>query len=229
MTEEPYQPRLEVYRRRLQHSLGARFVLRFHVSLILAFTIAMGWFADWALLNAGMREMLLRYPLAVACAYVAFLAAVWIWIDYSGIREYLQARRADELVGEHVPQAQPVVGRGVEAGDLDWLDFASILDAEGCLVVLGALALIVGVFYFLGGYVWINAAAFFSEIVLELLLAAGLLRGIQKVEASGWVLGVWRSTRSSLLFSLIFAVLFSAGAHAFRPAAYTLHQVITGS
>ena len=83
---------------RLARSLRARFLVRFHVALILAAAIAVGWIADYLLLKRGLGSMAARYPAAVAAAYLGFLVGARVWIEYSGIREYINARRAEELL-----------------------------------------------------------------------------------------------------------------------------------
>lgn len=230
MTSEPdweQETKLEQYRRKLKTSLGARFVLRFHVSLMLAASILAGWLADLFILRLGYESMLIRYPLAIGFAYIGFLGAVWIWIEYSGIREYMKMQKADPLIGEHIKEAQSKADKKSSRA-ADWIDFPfdfGIGDGEGCLFVLGAILVFGLIFFFLGGYLWLYASEFAVEIVLELLLAAGLLRGIRRIESSGWVAGVWRSTRWSLAFSVTVAILFAAWAHSQYPEAKTLPEV----
>src|SRR4051812_40596024 len=129
--------RLEVFRARLRHSLPARFFLRFHVSLIVLATLLSGWLADVVMLRAGLRSMLLRYPLVIAASYGALLAGVGAWLRYSGIAEYVSRRKAQDLVGDGVPGAPAPPGVG-------WLDpsgyFNLTGDVEGCL--LGTLAIV---------------------------------------------------------------------------------------
>ncbi len=226
------ETKLEHYRRKLKTSLAARFVMRFHVSMMLGASVLFGWLVDVILLKIGCTSMLFRYPVAIAFAYLAFLAAVWLWIEYSGINEYLKLRNAEPLVGEQVIAARKQDTPSYRSADFP--DFAFDLltaDGEGCLIALGLLLLCgllaLGVLFFsLGGYVWMFATEFAVEIVLELLLAAGLLRGIRRVESSGWIAGVWRSTKWSLAFSVAVALLFATWAHSRYPEAHTLAEVI---
>lgn len=222
------ETKLEQYRRKLKTSLGARFVLRFHVSLMLAASIFAGWLADLFMLRLGYDSMLIRYPLSIGFAYIGFLGAVWIWIEYSGIREYLRMQKTDPLIGDHVKESHSTRSGKKSSSATDWIDFPSdlgMVDGEGCLIVLGLILAFGVLFFFLGGYLWLYASEFAVEIVLELLLAAGLLRGIRRIESSGWVAGVWRSTRWSLAFSVTVAILFAAWAHSQYPEAKTLPEV----
>jgi hypothetical protein len=53
---------------------------RLQMTLIVALTGAVGFFASLALLHAGLGSLWLRYPVAVAIAYVAFLFFLWCWL-----------------------------------------------------------------------------------------------------------------------------------------------------
>lgn len=218
--------KIEIFRDKLRYSLGARFVLRFHVSLILLFSIFVGWLIDFGLLKVGLRTMAVRYVLAILAAYGGFLLGVYIWIEYSGIREYVQIRAAENLVGDDVPRIQRERREnyyGLEA----LLDpTGCLMGFEGCASMMAVLVALVILFYFLGGYIYVNAASFFADIVLELLLAAGLLKGIKRYESGGWMSSVLNSTYWSLVYTITIALLFAWWAHMFYPTAVTLPDVI---
>lgn len=218
--------KLEIFRDKLRYSLSARFFLRFHVSLILAFSIACGWAADWLLLKAGLSTMAIRYVLAILVAYGAFLLAVYLWIEYTGIRQYVTQRNAKYLVGDEVgrkPRDSLDRKDGIEML-LDPVGWG--LAGEGCMIVAVLCIGFVVLFYFFGGFIWANAATFFADLVLELLLAAGLLKGIKRNESSGWVMGVINSTYWSLVFTIAIALLFSLWAHVAFPGANTIPELL---
>lgn len=215
-------PKLESYKRKLQTSLMARFYLRFHVSLILIFSIFCGWLSDLLLLKTGLNLIILRYPLAVVGAYAAFMFAVWVWIEYSGIREYVNERKCEELIGDDVSETPEKRSENY----LDWLNVGDPGASEGCITFIAVLLAAVIIFYFFGGYLLANAAVFFAEIVVELLLAAGLLRGLNRVESSGWMLSVMNATFWSFIFTLSVAVLFGWWALTYHHAEITLGQII---
>ncbi|HEX2501327.1 MAG TPA: hypothetical protein VHO73_07690 [Methylomirabilota bacterium] len=50
------------------------------MALILAITAASGFLVSYCLLQAGMTAMWLRYLVAVATAYLAFLGLLWLWM-----------------------------------------------------------------------------------------------------------------------------------------------------
>ena len=105
-----------------------------------------------------------------------------------------------------------------------WIDDAEagVVQGQAANVLLAAVI----IFNFFGGYLLANAAVFFAEIVVELLLAAGLLRGLNRVESSGWMLSVMNATFGSFIFTLSVAVLFDWWALTYHHAEITLGQII---
>jgi hypothetical protein len=196
--------RIEVYRDKLKRSLAARFFLRFHVSLILFATLLAGFIVDVALLHAGLKSMLVRYPLAILAAYATFVCGIKLWLDYSGIAEYVDRNKAEKLVGESVPIGEPIKARS--GGWIDGLNFIPI-DGDGCLVVIGIVVAGAAIFFALGGYALMAADSIFADVVLEILLAAGLLRGVRRMQRGGWLPSLWSNTWPSLAFTLCVALL----------------------
>ena len=221
--DDPQRWRIEVFRERLRHSLAARFVLRYHVAFMVAACILGGWLVDVALLRAGWLDMRWRYPLAIVAAYLAFLGAVRAWLWYSGIGEMITRRKADELLAEQHPTPLEVSTRrwDVLSDPGAWWLFPP--DPEGCLYVI----VVAAAFFAFGGYVVVAAPSFAADVVLEALLAAGLIRGVRRVESSGWITGVWKATRGSLAFTFTVALLFGAWAHAYAPGAATAMEALT--
>jgi hypothetical protein len=65
--------------------LRERFFLRFHMSLILIATVLSGLLASKLLLLVPINNMVIRYPLAVLCSYLAFFLLIKIWLWYISI------------------------------------------------------------------------------------------------------------------------------------------------
>ena len=225
--QDDHKWKIEIFRDKLRHSLSARFVLRFHASLILLFTILVGWMVDWLLLRSGLKPMAVRYPLAILGGYGAFIFGTYLWIEYSGIRDYVRIRNAELLIGDDVQ------GRSAteleKSGPWDWFidPLGCAMGGEGCFTVFAIFFAVVLLFYFFGGFVFANAASFFAEIVVELLLAAGLLKGLSRYESSGWMMSVLNFTYWSLIYTLTLALLFAWWAHTYYPSAVTVADVIS--
>jgi hypothetical protein len=203
---------------RLKYSLASRFFLRFHVSLMLGAAVATGWAANRALFSAGIDSMLFRHVASVLAAYGGFLVGLRIWIEYSGIKTYLDVARSRELT-EGPVEVQ-------KESKLNIADAAAVPDfGEGCAVVLFVLA-VLGVLYAMGGYLIVSAPEFFADVVFELLLAAGLIRGAQKVDQLGTEGKVPLVTLWALAATLLVVVLFDVWAMHERPGAKTVSEAL---
>ncbi len=59
-----------------------RHSLRLHMSLILAATICAGLLSTRLILALGLKNVMIRYPLAVVAAYLTFLLGVKLWLKF---------------------------------------------------------------------------------------------------------------------------------------------------
>ncbi|MCB1917067.1 MAG: hypothetical protein KDG52_15290 [Rhodocyclaceae bacterium] len=53
---------------------------RLQMGLVVTLTGVAGLLASFVMLRAGIDAMVVRYPLAVVCAYLAFLLLLWLWL-----------------------------------------------------------------------------------------------------------------------------------------------------
>jgi len=205
---------------RLKWSLKRRFFVRFHAVLLLLGAVLAGWTVNRLLFVAGVDSMLIRHPIGVLAAYVGFLIGIELWIRYSGIREYVNYRKSKELL-EPEGFRQPD-----RTGSEYWpIDSVPVVDGEGCLVVL-LIALAIGLVFAMGGYLIVTAADLFAEIVFELLLVAGLIRGIRRIDLLGLTGGIPRITLPALAIALTVSILFGLWARHVHPQAKTIAQVV---
>ncbi|MBI4987556.1 MAG: hypothetical protein HZC23_01950 [Rhodocyclales bacterium] len=68
----------------IRNDLLRRFVVRFHMSLIVAGSLGTAIIANKLLLVAGLETMWLRYLWAMVASYLAFLAGIKCWLLYAG-------------------------------------------------------------------------------------------------------------------------------------------------
>ncbi|MDP1611001.1 MAG: hypothetical protein Q8M11_08060 [Sulfuritalea sp.] len=66
--------------RRLMGKLEGDGFPRLQMFFLVTLTGAVGLAASFTLLHGGVESMPARYPLAVGCAYVAFLFLLWLWL-----------------------------------------------------------------------------------------------------------------------------------------------------
>src|SRR5262245_8255235 len=217
------------FKERLARALDARFLVRVHASLIMLGAVLAGWLADWAMLKSGLENTLLRYPSAVLIAYVAFLAGARVWIDRSGILGYLNPKGAKELLGSpESEESAPVSesGRG-NKGWSDWVSLGLLAEQVAWLLLAVAAISVFGLLlYGMGFYLIAEAQGFFAEIVFELLLAAGLVRGMRKADSSGWVGGFVSATWPALFLVLALSASVGALAEYRYPGTKTMAELL---
>lgn len=211
--------KLEVFRARLRHSLPARFLLRFHLTLIVTASIFLGWLVDVVLLHKGVRSMIARYPIVILVSYGVFIAGIGAWLRYSGIADCVNRYKARYLIGDNVRQASR--GARVVPDPSGIFDPTGGFWGEGCL--LAVLAIVV--FLAFGGYTIMTAPAFFADVVIELLLAAGLLHGVKRAREAGWVSGVVANTWGSPVVAFLLAFIAWMLARAYHPQPATLGEL----
>lgn len=86
-----------------------RFFHRLHMSLILMATALTGLLATKVLLMLQVENIVIRYPLAVICAYLAFFLFVKLWLAYITASEGF---RGSDLVSDVLPDLSGAVPGG---------------------------------------------------------------------------------------------------------------------
>lgn len=224
-----------------REGLARRFLLRFHMALILVATAAAGALFSKLLLLLGLRGLGPRWALAVVAAYAAFFGLVRLWVEYtrsgggSALEQAAEEADVSDLldVADFAADGTRAAARGLRAvrapsgsssgsggGLLDGLD----ADEGGLiLLVLGLLlALLLGA----GAWLVVQAPAILGEAAFEVLLAAGLLRSVRRAEAAGFVDSLWRGTRWPFLIVLLSAVAAGLVVQRLCPAATKLSEAL---
>ncbi len=110
-------------RQRLAGWLEQRFLVRFHVALILAFSLGVGLLTTRVFLHLGLETMHWRWPLVLFAAYGAFLLALRVWLSYIGLGRYLESETGLDI---DLPELSVSgfsgsgSGSGSASGGLDW-------------------------------------------------------------------------------------------------------------
>ena len=115
--------------RRVRNRLLRESYPRTQMALIVALTGGFGLLSSFTMLNLGVDSMALRYPVALACAYLFFLFLIWLW---------LRTKSDDYLVdvgvwggpsGTGAPQAPPEFTSG-NGGDFGGGGASGAFDAQ---------------------------------------------------------------------------------------------------
>lgn len=106
-------------RAEFKQTLARRFVVRFHMTLMLAALGASGVLVSKVLLELGVRSMLDRYLIAVVLSYALFFLFIKLWLMYVSPSEP-KPRSGDVDVGNALDIGDlsiDVAGRSIASGD----------------------------------------------------------------------------------------------------------------
>lgn len=218
---------------------------RLQMSLIVLLTGAAGFLASFALLQAGLQTMALRYPLAACIAYLVFLLLLWTWarshgrdcdewtdavdFDFGSGAQNRPRRDADGASGEGCARYDsssssssswnsPRSGRGDP--DVSLLDGADDFGWVIVALVAAAIAALAALWA-----LWLSPALM-AEVLLDVALAGGLYRRLRRIETRHWLSTALRRTAVPfLLLALLAAAAGFAGAR-IAPGADSIGEVI---
>jgi hypothetical protein len=201
---------------------------RLAMGFILLLTGAAGVAASWGLLQAGLGQMWMRYPLSVLIAWGVFLFLLWVWIQVE--RRYFTA---DEEVAALLKGRDPAEAmrrlKDDDSSVLDWFsDVPDVSDGEGCFVLLVGLALICLIFFAAAAIlnVLIGAPILFAEVFVDAVLVGALYKRIKPMQEQWWVLGAvrhtWRPVALTATALLVCALIFRY----FAPNAHSAGEVL---
>ncbi len=180
-----------VFNRDREVSRYRRLVERLHsprlaMGFIAALTAATGLLASYLLLGAGLTAMLLRYPLSVAIAYVAFLFFLWCWLHWERRDEDANEDAADlalDIADQGSTNAyEPVSTHDSSVTDTGDTGF-DLPDGEGAfigIVIVAAVALFAAVFAVFS--IISVAPVLFAELLVDVALAGGLYRHVRGID-----------------------------------------------
>lgn len=164
---------------------------RLTLGLIVAISGFVGFLLSHLLLHRGFEEMWLRYPLAVLGGYGAFLVLLRLWVEIERMR-YDPVRAAVPIDPEG--KTEPPVRHGTwERGGSSWFDWLDVTELfmfeEGCLViglialVLGLLAGAVGMFF---SFV-MAGSELMAEVCLDAFVAGLFYRHLKIAAKEHWL------------------------------------------
>lgn len=173
-----------------------------------------GFAASWALLHAGMNPMWLRYPLAVACGYLAFLAQLRLWVE-------IERRRFDPNQlpppSEAAKEQPDDFGTWKVPGEGSWMKWLDVVFevgtvGEGCLVIL-LIGLVGGALAAVGGLVFSLISIgpeLLAEVFLDAVVVTLFYRHLKHAAMEHWLETAVRKTWLKVL--VIALIMGAAGA-----------------
>lgn len=238
----PPRGSLKSWRRAFKAAVKDKFLVRFHMALILAGVIAVGMLANKLLYKLGVPQMEVRYPVAVFAAYLAFFAGVWMWIGYvqaSTPKSLLEPALAAPAVGAALAADPGGLRRRKESlpSEVDLEDAVDVVDVAGDgLDALGSadddgivwmllLLLVAAIFVAAGWLVW-QAPAILSEAAFSATLAGAVRTAARGEDGPSWA---WHVLKKSIVPFAAVAVLAGGVGHWTHeacPAARTLKTAL---
>lgn len=215
---------------------------RLQMLIIVVLTSGAGLLGSFLLLRSGIDSMGLRYGLAVAIAYLVFLALLWIWLrtdsnDYidfpnmpssnsSSCPTHDREARID-MPTVDLPSPSSKASPASSLGDVGIGDALGSADEAalplalliGLLIALAALAAV------LVNVVW-SAPVLFAELLFDGVLAAALYRRLRREDSRHWLETAVR--RTIWPFAIALALVSATGfvLQQLYPDAVTLGQVL---
>lgn len=160
--------------------------------LLLVLAGATGIGLSFALLRAGITDMWVRYPVAGAASYVAFLVMLGAWarrqVDNPELVATLE-RAMDIGVPPAGTERQSDCDSSTPPAWLDFVDFPFLDDLGEFVLVVAVVAVIVGLVL-----VVVLAPVILSEALLDSLLVAGLWHRFSRYNATRSARGAVRAT-----------------------------------
>jgi hypothetical protein len=221
--------------------------------LIVSLTSATGFLASYLLLHAGLTTLWIRYPLAVACAYVSFLFYLWCWLhirkervsDHLDLPDLGSTRGSS---GTCHPEQSPFEPGGGDFGgggasgtvqdpissismeEAPSTAGSALTDASSALEV-EELGLVLVIFLALFGALWAmltiisGAPAFFAELLLDALLGAGLYTRLRHLQQRHWLASALRNTAWQFAAVALLLCVLGIAMHWYEPEARSIGEV----
>ena len=185
-----------------------------------------GFVASFALLHAGVERMPVRYPLAVAAGYLAFLGLLWGWLSYqrgetgdpvgTGLNTLANLAQVTEDVTASVPS-----GGGKGGSSLSGIDVG---DADGCGAVVVAILVTVAVVAVLAAAVY--AVAIAPTLMAELLVDGLVVGSLPRRRTRHWTRTALTRTGWAAGGLAVLLGLVGWGLETVVPGAHTMGQAM---
>lgn len=223
---------------------------RLQMFFLVLLTGGAGFLASYALLEAGMDTMAMRYPVAVGIAYLVFLFLLWLWLrtsagDYADLADpslIPVPKRSSSSAVE-----KPFAGQGGEAdgggasGNFELPDEGSIsvsdtadpvgealgsaAQADEFAIPLVAIVLVAAI-ALSSLFVIYSAPLLFAELLIDGALAASLYRRLHGIDARHWLETAVRRTALPFLVTACFFAAAGLGLQTFAPGANSIGKAL---
>jgi hypothetical protein len=197
---------------------------RLQMLLLVGLTGGAGFLTSYFSLQQGLETIWPRYLLAMAVAYLAFLALLGLWVK-SGWKDWVDGA---DMVNHLAPPpggGRTVHGEG-QGGGSSWdLDLGVPDLGDGWGLVLMVVGLVAAILLSSLWLVW-SAPTLFAELLLDAGLAAGLYQRLKKLPQSHWLDTAIRGTIWPFVLTTLVVVGVGWGINQYLPEAQSLGDVL---
>jgi hypothetical protein len=223
---------------------------RTQMALLVSLTGGFGLLASFTMLQLGVDSMALRYPLALACAYLFFLFLIWLWLR-TNADDYLDTPDIIDLIPRSIrtdgaPDVISGNGGGFGGGGASGSFDASTLSLEGTdsapfealgktvgaatdadelAIPLIAIVLAIGIAV-ASLYVVYIAPLLFAEVMVDGAFSYVLFRHLRGQDPQHWLSSAFRRTVLPFAATAVFLVAVGAAMAAYAPGAKSIGQVV---
>jgi len=201
---------------------------RLQMFLIVSITGGAGFLAAYWLLYFGVISMALRYPAALAVAYLMFLFLLWLWI---------RTTAADYIDAPDISGVFPSPGKSASSGCSNSAD-ASPDDGGVVSETLGAVGqadefaiplmvlIVIGALFLSSLWVVYSAPVLFAELLIDGALSASLYRRLRGLDTQHWLETAVRRTIWPFLITALVLGVAGKAMQLYAPGAKSIGDVI---
>jgi hypothetical protein len=220
---------------------------RLEMAFLVLVTGLAGFIASYVLLRAGIDSMALRYPLAVGCAFLAFLFQLWLWLRlrhrwHRDLVEVMAQLPGGGSGSTGEAAARTFSGHGgtfdgggasanfdVPGSDLLGSSVEAAASAEEAAIPLLALIGIaaVALSMVLLAFSLVSTAPFlFAELLVDGAMSATLYRRLRHLPRRHWTQAAVRRTIVPFVLSALFLAAVGFGMAWAVPGAHTVGEFL---
>lgn len=227
---------------------------RLQMTLIVALTGGVGLLSSWVMLPLGLETMAIRYPLALAVAYLFFLLVMWLWLrttaqDYLDMPDWTHSFPGPKT-SSRSPDFKSGGGGDFSGGGATGSfnggttslpsdassplgaggdSFGVVAEADDLAIPLLAITLVIGAVIGLAlacFYLIYLAPILFAEVLVDGALSYALVRHLRGQSPQHWLSSTLRRTALPFAATALFLAAVGAAMAAYAPNATSVGEVI---
>lgn len=204
---------------------------RIQMFFIVTITGGAGFLAAYSLLSAGVTSMAIRYPVALAIAYLVFLFLLWLWLRTTA-EDYIDIPDFSGIVpsrgGRTTAGCSDGAGGNVDDAGVLSEPLGAVGQADEFAIPL-LVVIVVGALLVSSLWVVYSAPVLFAELLIDGALSASLYRRLRGLDTRHWLETALRRTVWPLVITALVLSLAGTAMQLYAPGAKSVGDVIRQS